>query len=75
MKRKRSSASGTAAQAGDDYELCFTAPPSAAALINEVAAQVSVPLTYIGHIVDAIDGESGVTVDGVAVKRGGYLHF
>jgi thiamine-monophosphate kinase len=38
---------------GDDYELCFTAPSSAAARIGAIAAGLGVPLTRIGVIVAA----------------------
>ena len=35
---------------GDDYELCFTAPPTVSARIAAIAAAVGVPLTRIGVI-------------------------
>ena len=35
---------------GDDYELCFTAPPSAAARIAAIAATAKLPLTRVGTI-------------------------
>jgi thiamine-monophosphate kinase len=35
---------------GDDYELCFTAPPDAAANVHALAAEVGVPLARIGTI-------------------------
>ncbi len=35
---------------GDDYELCFTAPPDAATRIRHIAAEVALPLTRIGSI-------------------------
>ncbi|MDR5758102.1 thiamine-phosphate kinase [Caballeronia sp. LZ035] len=35
---------------GDDYELCFTAPPSAREALAEIAQRVQVPLTRIGTI-------------------------
>jgi len=35
---------------GDDYELCFTAPPAASARIVAIAAAIGVPLTRIGAI-------------------------
>jgi len=35
---------------GDDYELCFTAPPAAAARVAAVAAEIGVPLTRVGTI-------------------------
>jgi thiamine-monophosphate kinase len=37
---------------GDDYELCFTAPASAAARIAAIAATVKLPLTRIGSITE-----------------------
>ena len=36
---------------GDDYELCFTAPPTQAATIARIADQLRLPLTAIGQIV------------------------
>jgi thiamine-monophosphate kinase len=38
---------------GDDYELCFTAPPAAAPPIARIAADTAVPLTRIGSITRA----------------------
>ena len=35
---------------GDDYELCFTAPPEAAPRVAQVAAQTGVALTPIGTV-------------------------
>lgn len=35
---------------GDDYELCFTAPESAAHKIAEIAAKLQVPITEIGYV-------------------------
>lgn len=35
---------------GDDYELCFTAPPSASAKVAGIAAATGLPLTRIGTI-------------------------
>jgi len=35
---------------GDDYELCFTAPPRAAAQLEALAAQLQLPLSRIGRI-------------------------
>jgi thiamine-monophosphate kinase len=35
---------------GDDYELLFTAPPSAAAALQFAAQQSATPITCIGHI-------------------------
>ena len=35
---------------GDDYELCFTAPPSAAGRVAAIAASEKLPLTQVGTI-------------------------
>lgn len=35
---------------GDDYELCFTAPPSARESLVQIAMRLNVPLTRIGKI-------------------------
>jgi thiamine-monophosphate kinase len=42
-----------AAQAtgGDDYELCFTAPPDARAAIEQIAQETTTLITRVGHIV------------------------
>lgn len=36
---------------GDDYELCFTAPPAAADRIEALSLALQLPLTPIGHVV------------------------
>lgn len=70
----------TAITGGDDYELLFTAPPSAAVAIGELAAELDLPLTAIGRIAprEGEDGKVGV-VDGkgreLSLKTGGYRHF
>lgn len=38
---------------GDDYELCFTAPPAARGAVAELAAQLALPLTRIGSMTAA----------------------
>lgn len=61
---------------GDDYELLFTAPPAAAARISAIAAELALPLTRIGSIVEkaglVILDERGVALP--AVPRA-YDHF
>ncbi|MDE2624406.1 MAG: thiamine-phosphate kinase [Betaproteobacteria bacterium] len=37
---------------GDDYELCFTAAPGAAPLVQRAAAAAAVPVTQIGSVTD-----------------------
>lgn len=61
---------------GDDYELLFTAPPSASAAIQAVGREAGVDVTAIGSMVA---GE-GVSVQGrdgrpLALARGGWRHF
>jgi len=60
---------------GDDYELCFTAPPAAEDQIMAVADQCGCPISCIGEIVAGsgircFDGEIPATV-----ATGGYQHF
>jgi len=61
---------------GDDYELCFTAPAARRAEVENISAQLALPLTRIGAIVAG----SACTVraaDGSAINTGesGYDHF
>jgi thiamine-monophosphate kinase len=61
---------------GDDYELCFTLPPSHAAELPVLAAAAGCPLTWIGEIDDG-PGLRCVRPDGShwAPRRPGYDHF
>lgn len=64
------------ASAGDDYELCFTAPQAQRQALHETMASVAVPLTRIGYIragtgVRVINQEGGVLV----ASTQGYNHF
>lgn len=61
---------------GDDYELCFTAPPDAQAAVREAAAQAGVPVTCIGRI----EAERGVRVmapggQQLPLRFAGFEHF
>lgn len=58
-----------ALRGGDDYELCFTAPVAARAVIAAVSATLSLPLTRVGVIVpgEGVQCESG--------GQPGYQHF
>lgn len=61
---------------GDDYELCFTAPPLRADAVRAAAACAGVAVTCIGRIVD----EYGLRLRGrdgslVAAPALGYRHF
>lgn len=59
---------------GDDYELCFTAPPDARARIADALAACGTPVRRIGRITDrkGIDWRRG----GQSISpQAGYLHF
>jgi thiamine-monophosphate kinase len=61
---------------GDDYELCFTAPPAAEAELVRRAGELGVAVTRVG----AIEAEPGLRVidpNGrtVPLERAGYDHF
>ncbi|MGH8078782.1 MAG: thiamine-phosphate kinase, partial [Lysobacter sp.] len=64
------------ASGGDDYELCFTAPIAARALLGSIGERTSTPLTRIGRIV-AGEGVSAFGADGRrwVPQRAGYTHF
>ena len=61
---------------GDDYELCFTAPPTHAVAIAKIAAQLRLPLTAIGQTVAGRElivlDDNGAALD---VDRQGFDHF
>ena len=67
---------GLQASGGDDYELCFTAPPEARAAIESIVPVTGVALTRIGRIVA---GEGVRVFDGRGAAwqpaRAGYVHF
>lgn len=61
---------------GDDYELCFTAPPSAREPVADISEQLNLNLTCIGHIVKT----QGLTVmddkhQPIPQTKTGYNHF
>lgn len=61
---------------GDDYELAFTAPPSAAGAITAVARESGIPVARIGTMTAEPDvrllGPGGAALD---LGQGGYRHF
>jgi thiamine-monophosphate kinase len=71
----------TAVTGGDDYEILFTAPPTAAPRIAELSRRLEVPITAIGHMLAPSAGEPpGVTVrdEGgrrIAFGSEGWTHF
>ena len=60
---------------GDDYELCFTADSGRAPDLDDLAAELSLPITRIGTITRG----GGVVVrergEPVAIDKTGYRHF
>lgn len=65
-----------AATGGDDYELCFTVPPSNVAKLPALAQQCDIRLTCIGEMV-AGSGVRVLDAAGTAVdfSHSGYQHF
>jgi thiamine-monophosphate kinase len=61
---------------GDDYELCFTAPPNARDSIEDLTEMLGIPLTRIGQIRRG-KGVSLLGADGKPVKIDGrgFDHF
>jgi thiamine-monophosphate kinase len=64
------------ATGGDDYELCFTAPPAQRDAIAALAGRSATPMTRIGRIV-AGDRVRALLPDGSewAAPRAGHVHF
>ncbi len=61
---------------GDDYELCFTAPPEAGEAVTRALQQAGTAATRIGRIV-AGNGVRARAADGAPWRplRDGYVHF
>jgi thiamine-monophosphate kinase len=64
------------ASGGDDYELCFTAPPSQREAVAALAVRCTTPMARIGRIV-AGHGVRALLPDGNAwiAPRAGHEHF
>lgn len=60
----------TAASGGDDYEILFTAPPSADKALRDLSRELDIPLTRIGRM-----GPGEGVEHGIALSRSGYDHF
>ena len=73
---ERKLALGCLLAGGDDYELCFTAPPAAAARVAAIAASTGVALTRIGEITNGpglvVRDEHGVPLPELPLA---YDHF
>tara|TARA_R110000824_G_scaffold399843_1_gene606064 strand:+ start:149390 stop:150373 length:984 start_codon:yes stop_codon:yes gene_type:complete len=67
----------TVVTGGDDYELLFAAPASAAQHIDSVAAQSSTRVTRIGRLVEPHENVLAVDALGapLAFKHAGFRHF
>lgn len=61
---------------GDDYEILFTAPPSAEAAVAGLGRELGLPLARIGRI-DAGAGVTAVNADGAPIRlsSAGWRHF
>lgn len=61
---------------GDDYELCFTAPPSSREQIQQIGQQLGLSLGRIGRVVAArqlqVLGQDGAALH---IKEHGFDHF
>jgi thiamine-monophosphate kinase len=67
-----------ALEGGEDYELCFTAPPAqAAALSVAIEAETGTPATIVGEILPLDQGRVLVLPDGeeVALEARGWQHW
>src|SRR5450830_210184 len=65
---------------GDDYELCFIAPKSHHAKILEISQELTLPITCIGNIMAATDGNFSSTVYNqhhqiIDIQETGFDHF
>ena len=74
--RAHACAARCALAGGDDYELCFTAPPAKRSAISKLAQSLELPLARIGRI-EAPPGLRVVDARGkpLAPGAGGYDHF
>ncbi len=59
---------------GDDYELCFTAPPAAAGQVADAVARSDIAVRRIGHMVEG-SGIEWLRGNAAFEPRAGYLHF
>ncbi|MEI6738493.1 MAG: thiamine-phosphate kinase [Pseudomonadota bacterium] len=65
---------------GDDYELCFTAPPSARAAVETISREMELPLTKIGVMKSGsamvvVRNEHDQVMTAHEIGAGGFDHF
>jgi thiamine-monophosphate kinase len=64
-----------AATAGEDYELCFTVPPTARGHVERVLREVGdTQLTWIGSVIDGPPGARFLDAQGAERRLEGYEH-
>lgn len=64
-----------ALRGGDDYELCFTAAPARAGLVERAFADLGIEVLRIGRIVAGTRVVAASTGRALDAVRGGYTHF
>lgn len=72
--RSLAAAQRFAMTAGDDYELCFTAPASQRRAIDQLAQRLDIPLTRMGVITDTSGLVNAASGESITIQ-GGYTHF
>jgi len=60
---------------GEDYELCFTAPPQQATTVAALAARCDVPLTRCGRLRSAEGLELRLGGDVIQFSQSPFGHF
>jgi thiamine-monophosphate kinase len=60
---------------GDDYELCFTAPPTQREAINLLSKQLNLPITCIGSTRMAIGLQATYKNENLTLLKQGFDHF
>lgn len=61
--------------AGDDYELCFTAPKSARNIIESIAQQINCPVSLVGEIHTGNDLKVMYQNQQLNISKKGFDHF
>ena len=60
---------------GDDYELCFTVPHAQVDRIHQLGAELQVPVTHIGEVVEGETVKCYLDGNRVYTAHSGYDHF